>query len=148
MSISRIHLPRKPVLTVGAILACLAGLAFGFLHANVIVIMGFGMVFQFFVLMLNTTIFMYAPELFPTRIRAFGTAFIMAVGPASGSLMPLVSGRLFDAYGMGAIFAMIAVMYAIFALVVQIMPETFGRSLEDLTLPAGSPTSAGELVTA
>jgi MFS family permease len=142
------HLPRKPVLTVGAILACLAGLAFGFLHANVIVIMGFGMVFQFFVLMLNTTIFMYAPELFPTRIRAFGTAFIMAVGPASGSLMPLVSGRLFDAYGMGAIFAMIAVMYAIFALVVQIMPETFGRSLEDLTLPAGSPTSAGELVTA
>jgi hypothetical protein len=49
---------------------------------------------------------------------------------------------------MGAIFAMIAVMYAIFALVVQIMPETFGRSLEDLTLPAGSPTSAGELVTA
>ncbi len=106
------------------------------------------MVFQFFVLMLNTTIFMYAPELFPTRIRVFGTAFIMAVGPASGSLMPLVSGRLFDAYGMGAVFAMIAAMYVIFALCVQLLPETFGRSLEDVNLPAGSTKAASELVAA
>ena len=142
------HLPRKPVLTVGAILACLAGLAFGFLHASVALVLGFGMIFQFFVLMLNTTIFMYAPELFPTRIRAFGTAFIMAVGPASGSLMPLVSGRLFDAFGMGGVFAMIAVMYAIFALCVQLMPETFGRSLEDLSVPAEPLAPRGELAAA
>jgi MFS family permease len=143
------YIPRKPVLTVGAILACLAGLAFGFIHANVVLIMGFGALFQTFVLLLNTTIFMYAPELFPTRIRAFGTAFIMAVGPLSGSLMPLVSGRLFDAYGMGAIFAMIAVMYAIFAVCVQLTPETFGRSLEDLSQPAEPAAAAsGELATA
>jgi MFS family permease len=142
------HLPRKPVLTVGAILALLAGLAFGFLHANIVLVMGFGMLFQLFVLLLNTTIFMYAPELFPTRIRAFGTAFIMAVGPLSGSLMPLVSGRLFDTYGMSSIFAMIAVMYAIFALCVQLVPETFGRSLEDLTQPADAASPEGELVIA
>ena len=141
-------IPRKPVLTVGAILACLAGLAFGFIHANLVVLMGFGVLFQTFVLLLNTTIFMYAPELFPTRIRAFGTAFSMAGGPLSGSLMPLVSGRLFDAYGMGSIFAMIAVMYAVFAVCVQIMPETFGRSLEDLTQPADPSEPVGELATA
>ncbi|MFZ2005151.1 MAG: MFS transporter [Stellaceae bacterium] len=142
------HLPRKPVLTYGAILACLAGLAFGFIHANVVLVLFLGMVFQFFVLMLNTTIFMYAPELFPTRIRAFGTAFIMAVGPASGSLMPLVAGRLFDAYGIGAIFVMIAAMYVIFALCIQLMPETFGRSLEDLNQPAGADDAVGELAVA
>jgi MFS family permease len=142
------HLPRKPVLTVGAILACVAGLAFGFLHASVGIVLLCGMIFQFFVLMLNTTILMYAPELFPTRIRAFGTAFIMAIGPASGSLMPLVSGRMFDAFGIGGVFGMIGVMYAIFALAVQIVPETFGRSLEDLSLPATPAAPSGELVTA
>lgn len=137
------HLPRKPVLTAGAILACLAALGFGFLGANVGLVLAFGASFQFFVLLLNTTVFMYAPELFPTRIRAFGTAFILAVGTASGALMPLISGRLFESYGVGAVFALIAAMYAVFALSVQLAPETFGRSLEDLRLPAGAPMAAG-----
>ena len=72
----------------------------------------------------------------------------MAVGPASGSLMPLVAGRLFDAYGIGAIFVMIAAMYVIFALCIQLMPETFGRSLEDLNQPAGADDAVGELAVA
>lgn len=135
-SVFGFHLPRKPVLTAGAILACLAALGFGFLGANVGLVLFFGATFQFFVLLLNTTVFMYAPELYPTHIRAFGTAFILAVGTASGALMPLISGRLFQSFGMGAVFVLIAAMYAVFALSVQLAPETFGRSLEDLRLPA------------
>ena len=34
------------------------------------------------------------------------------------------------------VFAMIAIMYAIFAGCVQLLPETYGRSMEDIRLPA------------
>jgi putative MFS transporter len=62
---------RKLVLTVGAICACVAALCFGFLGANIYLVLFFGASFQFFVLVLNTTIWIYAPELYPTRARAF-----------------------------------------------------------------------------
>ena len=141
-SVFGFHLPRKPVLTAGAIFACLAALGFGFLARSVPLVLFFGATFQFFVLLLNTTVFMYAPELYPTRIRGFGTAFILAVGTASGALMPLLSGRLFQSAGIGAVFVLIAAMYAVFAACVQLAPETFGRSLEDFGLPAGAAVAA------
>jgi putative MFS transporter len=128
--------PRKLVLTVGAICACGAALCFGFLAANIYLLLFFGAIFQFFVLVLNTTIWIYAPELYPTRVRAFGVAFILASGTAAGAVMPLVSGRVLDGYGLVGVFAMIAVMYGIFAACIQFGPETFGRSMEDLSLVA------------
>lgn len=124
------HLPRKRVLTIGAMLACLAALAFGFLAKNIVLVLACGALFQFFVLMLNTTIWIYAPELFPTRVRAFGTSFILATGTTAGALMPLVSGRMFDTSGVAGVFGMIAVMYAIFTACIQLAPETYGHRLD------------------
>jgi len=92
-------------------------------------ILVFGATFQIFVLLLNTTIWIYVPELFPTRMRGLGTGFILAIGIAVGAVMPLIAGRLVDGFGVAAIFAMIAIMYAIFAGCVQLLPETYGRSL-------------------
>ena len=129
-------LPRKRVLVIGAVLACGAALCFGFLGANIYLILMFGAIFQFFVLLLNTTIWIYAPELYPTRIRAFGVAFILASGTAAGSFMPLISGRVLDTYGLVGVFTMIAAMYAIFALCSQFGPETYGKSLEDVNVSA------------
>jgi MFS family permease len=126
-------LRRKTVLFFGAILACLAALSFGFLAHTVFLIMLCGAAFQFFVLLLNTTIWIYAPELYPTRVRAFGTAFILATGTLAGATMPLISGRLFDAYGIVGVFGLIAVMYTIFAVCSLLGPETFGKSLENVT---------------
>jgi len=131
------HFPRKRVLTIGAILACLAALAFGFLAKSIVLILLCGALFQFFVLLLNTTIWMYAPELFPTRVRAFGTSFILATGTAAGAAMPLVSGRLFDLQGVAGVFGLIAVMYIIFTASIQIAPETYGQRLDE-----SSPTDA------
>jgi putative MFS transporter len=130
------HLPRKRVLTIGAMMACLAALGFGFMADSIATILICGAVFQFFVLLLNTTIWIWAPELYPTRMRAFGTAFILATGSAAGALMPLLAGRLLDGIGVAAVFSMITIMYVIFAICVQLAPETFGRSMEDLNLPA------------
>ena len=128
--------PRKLVLTIGAICACLASLCFGFLGVNIYLLLFFGAVFQFFVLVLNTTIWIYAPELYPTRSRAFGVAFILASGTAAGAVMPLISGRISDSYGLVGVFSMIAVMYGIFAACIQFGPETFGKSMEDINVAA------------
>ena len=121
---------RKIVLTAGAICAVLAGLGFGFLASTDTLILLFGATFQFFVLLLNTTIWIFAPENYPTRVRAFGTSFILALGTMAGAWMPLVAGRVFDMGGTAGMFTMMAGMYAIFAVAVQFAPETFGRSME------------------
>ncbi|MDQ0142752.1 MFS transporter [Cupriavidus necator] len=140
--------PRKRVLTWGALLACVIGLCFGFLSSSAALVLGFGAAFQFCVLLLNTSIWIYAPELYPTRVRAFGTAFILALGTMAGAAMPLIAGRVFDQYGIGGMFGMMAAMYAVFALVLQLAPETFGRALDgaddepgDTARPAAAPAA-------
>lgn len=139
------HFPRKRVLTIGAVLALCAALTIGFVAKSIVVLLVSGAVFQFFVLLLNTTIWIFAPELYPTKVRAFGTAFILATGTAAGALMPLVAGRLFDAVGIAGVFGMVAAMYAIFTLSVQSVPETYGQSPDALVLepePAEAPAVA------
>ncbi|MFG1302343.1 MFS transporter [Xanthobacter sp. V3C-3] len=124
------RVPRKIVLTAGALCAVAAGLGFGFLAKTDALILAFGAAFQFFVLLLNTTIWIFAPENYPTRVRGFGTSFILALGTMAGAWMPLVAGRVFDAAGIAGMFSLMAAMYAIFAIAVQLAPETFGKSME------------------
>jgi putative MFS transporter len=121
---------RKMVLTCGAVGAVLAGLAFGYLASSDALILVFGATFQFFVLLLNTTIWVFAPENYPTRVRGFGTSFILALGTMAGAWMPLVAGRAFDLGGTAGMFTLMAAMYVVFAVAVQFAPETFGRSIE------------------
>ena len=93
--------------------------------------------FQFFVLLLNTTIWIYAPELYPTRIaRRFGVAFILAGGTAAGSLMPTVSGAVLEAMAFGGGLAACDDV-RVFAVSIQFGPETYlGKSMEDANQPA------------
>lgn len=125
------YFPRKRVLTAGAIAACLAGLAFGHFTHSVALILICGAVFQFCVLTLNTSIWIFAPELYPTRMRGLGTSFLLALGTLGGSASQVLAGQMFDRFGASGMFSMIAAMYAIFAVAVQFAPETFGRSIED-----------------
>lgn len=130
------YLPRKRVLTIGAIAACLAGLAFGTLTSTVAMVLVCGALFQFCVLTLNTTIWIFAPELYPTRIRGLGTSFLLALGTVGGALSQLLAGRMFDLYGVAGMFGMIAAMYLVFAVAIQFAPETYGKSIEeDLATP-------------
>nr|WP_255475280.1 MFS transporter [Herbaspirillum sp. CAH-3] len=122
-------------------------MAIGFLAKSIVLILAAGAVFQFFVLLLNTTIWIFAPELYPTRVRAFGTAFILATGTAAGALMPLVAGRLFDAFGLAGVFGMIAVMYGIFTVAIRTVPETYGKS-PDAPLQETAPDAVVQAVAA
>lgn len=138
--------PRKRVLTIGAVAACLAGLAFGNFTSSVAMVLVCGALFQFCVLTLNTSIWIYAPELYPTRMRGLGTSFLLALGTIGGALMQMVAGKMFDLYGAAGMFGMIACMYLIFAVSVQFAPETYGKSIEDdepeTKAPAGSVNAA------
>lgn len=137
-SVLGFRFPRKRVLTIGAVCAGLAALTIGFLAKSIVLVIAAGAVFQFFVLLLNTTIWIFAPELYPTKVRAFGTAFILATGTAAGAFMPLVAGRLLDGYGIAGVFGMVAAMYAIFTVSVQSVPETYGKSPDAMVLPSES----------
>jgi putative MFS transporter len=139
------HLPRKRVLTVGAVCACIAALCIIYLGKSLYLVLAFGALFQFFVLLLNTSIWIYAPELFPTRMRAFGVAFILAAGSAAGSLVPPISGALLDRYGVAGVFGLAAAMYVVFAICIQFGPETYGKSMEDVNQPAEAGVEAAAM---
>jgi MFS family permease len=136
------HLPRKKVLTFGAVCAVLAALSIVYLGTNIYLVLAFGALFQFFVLLLNTSIWIYAPELYPTRMRAFGVAVILAAGSAAGSLIPPISGALMDRFGLIGVFGLAAAMYTVFTICIQFGPETYGKSMEDITKPADTADDA------
>lgn len=125
------RLPRKKVLTGAAVLGCAAGLSMAFLANDIAVIVACGVVFNFSVIILNTTIWLFAPELYPTRTRGFGTSIILAAGSLSGGLFPLISGIIFDAAGLTGMFATLAGLFVILGIVVQFPPETFGKPMEE-----------------
>jgi putative MFS transporter len=125
------RLPRKKVLTGAAILGCMAGLGMAFLATDITLIVLCGVLFNFSVIILNTTIWLFAPELYPTRTRGFGTSIILAAGSLSGGLFPLISGVIFDAAGLMGMFTTLAGLFLILAIVVQFPPETFGKPLEE-----------------
>ena len=55
--------------------------------------------------------------------------------------MPLVAGRLFDAFGLAGVFGLAAAMYAIFIISVQSVPETYGQSPDAIGLPSEEPVT-------
>ncbi|MBO0983675.1 MFS transporter [Rathayibacter sp. SD072] len=125
------RLPRKLTLTVAAILGVGAGLGFGFLGTSIALVLMFGFFFNFSVIVLNTTIWLFAPEQYPTRIRGLGTSVILALGSLSGGLFPLLAGAVLDASGVGGMFALLAGLFAICAIAVQFPRETVGRPMAE-----------------
>jgi fucose permease len=91
-----------------------------------------GFVFQVFVLMVNTTIWLWAPELFPTRVRGFGTSVVVNVGFLGGAIMPLAAGALFRVDGTVGAFSLVGVMYIVMAISALFVAESQGVSLEQL----------------
>ncbi|MGW0999598.1 MFS transporter [Streptomyces sp. NPDC002523] len=126
------YVRRKVVLTVAAALGCAAAFSFGFLATDVALILILGAAVNCCIITLNTTIWIFAPEQFPTRVRAFGTSIILALGSLAGGLTPLLAGAAFDSYGMAGMFTLLGTLFVGLAIAVQIPPETFGKSMEEV----------------
>jgi putative MFS transporter len=141
--------PRKTVVLCAAVLGCLAAIAFALFAHGVALILILGAIFQFFALLLNTTLAAWSPELYPTRVRALGTSVVNGIGNVSGAVMPLLAVALFATGGLAGIFVMLAIMYVILGVSAIFAPETYRRSLEevnqqDIPIPATqSATAAG-----
>ncbi len=126
------RLGRKVVTVSAAVLGCAAAIAFASFANGVALILVLGAIFQFFALLLNTTLAAWSPEIYPTSVRALGTSIANGIGNVSGAVMPLVAVPVFAAYGVGGVFIMLAIMYVLLAVSAIFAPETFRRSLEDI----------------
>lgn len=125
------RLPRKLTLTCAAVLGVGAALGFGFLAVNIGLVLLFGFLFNFAVIILNTTIWLFAPEQYPTRIRGLATSVILAIGSLSGGLFPLIAGAVLDSFGVAAMFALLTTLFAVCALAVRFPAETFGLPMPE-----------------
>jgi putative MFS transporter len=117
----------------------------------------YGCVISFFALGAWGVIYTYTPELYPTRIRAWGSGVAAAVGRIGGIIGPFVTATIIgtnpaqNPAGVTVTFIMFTVIFlAIAANVFFLGEETSGRTLEEisaqpdqirLTPPAVTPNS-------
>lgn len=123
---------RKRVVIAAAVLGCGAAVAFASFAHGVPLILVLGATFQFFALLLNTTLAAWSPEVYPTNVRALGTSIVNGIGNVSGAVMPLIAVPVFAAWGVAGVFLMLAIMYVLLAGAAVFAPETLRRSLEDI----------------
>lgn len=122
--------PRRSVLGWGAAVAAAFALALGN-STSLIAALVLGGLLQLTILMLNTTTFVWATELYPTRVRAFGTGAAVTVLLLSAAFVPLLAGTLDDAAGAVGIFVLVGAMYVVMVVATWLGPETHSVPLDD-----------------
>lgn len=123
---------RRTVMSVCGVLAGLSGLGFALFGTTLPGILIFGFLFNFFVLTCNTTVWAWAPELYPTSIRGTGTGVIVNSGMLGQAVMPVVATAIYSTFGLTALFGVVFAMYVLLAILARIAPETLGKNLEAL----------------
>ena len=128
---------RKPVAVIAFILAGVFAAAFANATSNtMLLIVGFGMIF--FTQLAGNSAQIFASEVFPTNARASG--FGMAAGTGRLATAFIIPAILWieNGYGVGAVFASVAVLLVIAAFTVtQLGPEARGMALDAIAPPTG-----------
>lgn len=82
---------------------------------------------------INAGLYLYSPELYPTRNRAKGAAFGGLWNRAGVILGPIVVGAILGAGGsLTLVFTQLACVAAVGAVIALFAVETKGRTLEEL----------------
>lgn len=80
------------------------------------------------------SLYLYAAELYPTRLRALGTAFSSAWLRAGSSIGPILVGFIMSGFGVRFVFITFAVIALIGGVITWLFAiETKGKSLEELS---------------
>ena len=80
----------------------------------------------------NAVLYLYTPEIYPTRMRAIGTGLATCWLRLASAVGPLVVGFVVSSNGTHSVFLMFAVTAAVGALAATRMIETRGRRLEEI----------------
>jgi len=128
--VGRKHWTITAFLASGALLAIL-----GFAGAeNVMTVMILATVSYGIVGSANAVLYLYTPEIYPTRMRAIGTGFATCWLRLTSAIGPALVGLLVGTRGVGSVFLMFAVVSVIGAAVAMRMIETRGRKLEEIAI--------------
>jgi putative MFS transporter len=114
---------------VGAALLAVLGLsgAGSVTEVVVLVSLSYG-----FVGSINAVLYLYTPEIYPTRMRALGTGAATCWLRLASAAGPLLIGYLVDTAGIGSVFLAFGVSGAIGAIAATRMMDTDNRRLEEL----------------
>jgi len=80
----------------------------------------------------NAVLYLYTPEIYPTRLRALGTGLGTAWLRLASMAGPVAVGAVLGAHGIAAVFLMFAAVSVLGAVVASQMIETRGRRLEEI----------------
>jgi MFS transporter, putative metabolite:H+ symporter len=81
---------------------------------------------------INAVLYLYTPEIYPTRIRAIGTGLATSWLRIASAVGPALVGIMVDAKGVQSVFLMFAGISVVGALAATYMVETSGRRLEEI----------------
>ncbi|OAA88813.1 MFS transporter [Clostridium coskatii] len=81
---------------------------------------------------ITVLLYLYTPEIYPTRMRAIGTAFATTWLRLASAIGPMIIGFVLDAKGISYVFVGFAAICIIGSLVATRMIETSGKALEDI----------------
>ncbi|WP_099466832.1 MFS transporter [Konateibacter massiliensis] len=128
---------RKKVLSIYFAGTAIAAWLFGHAgSANEVLI--YGAMLYFFSLGAWGCVYAYTPEVYPTAARASGSGWASAFGRLGAFIAPFVVPVIYQSFGeqsgYGYVFAVLAGVFAVVALVVGIFgKETMGKSLEQIS---------------
>jgi putative MFS transporter len=78
-------------------------------------------------------LYLYTPEIYPTRMRAIGTGLATSWLRAASAAAPAMVGVVLSGYGISAVFMMFAATTVIGLFASTRMIETTNRSLEEIS---------------
>jgi putative MFS transporter len=81
---------------------------------------------------INAVLYLYTPEIYPTRMRAIGTGLSTSWLRLASAVGPTLVGFLVGSRGIAAVFFMFVVVAAVAAVAALGMIETRSRQLEDI----------------
>ncbi|GAA3081163.1 MFS transporter [Rhizobium viscosum] len=81
----------------------------------------------------NAVLYLYTPEIYPTRMRAVGTGLATSWLRIASAVGPTTVGYMVGAQGIKSVFIMFGIVAVIGALAATQMIETGGRKLEDIS---------------
>jgi MFS family permease len=134
---------RKWTFLWSAIATLVMVLVYMFLPMNDVALLFLGIPLNIAILMKFPPMGPFMTELYPTEVRGTGQGFCYNAGRAIGALFPTMVGFLSDSFGLGVAIAVFSTFASGLMIIMLLMlPETRGRSLQSLEPAALAPGSA------